>query len=437
MTTSQRLFPIILSCFAAATSLFARSAGAPQGHSGAPGDNVCTACHRSNPDVNSGPGRVTVTFSDGSTYTPGVAKKVTVTITDPNGRRWGFQASPRLASSPNNTGAGQVTPSDGNTQVIGTDGTRQWITHTSEGTRNGTAGPVSFEFNWAPPSSNVGDVDFYVAANAANGNANNQGDFIYTTKATVNPAGATAQRPTIRENGVASAATSNAGVVAGSWVTIVGESFSSATRQWRDSDFVNGRLPTTLEGASVTINGKPAAISYVSPTQFNVQAPDDTATGNVAVVVKNGTGESTPRTVNLQAFSPAFFAFSPQQSKYAASVAPDGSYLGPPALFGADLTTRRARPGETILLFGTGFGPTNPAVPAGQLLSGAPPRLANDVRITIGGMAADVSFAGLSGVGLYQFNVVVPPAVPDGDQAVVATINGVQSPAGIFLAVGR
>ena len=131
MTTSQRLFPIILSCFAAATSLFARSAGAPQGHSGAPGDNVCTACHRSNPDVNSGPGRVTVTFSDGSTYTPGVAKKVTVTITDPNGQRWGFQASPRLASSPNNTGAGQVTPSDDNTQVIGTDGTRQWITHTS------------------------------------------------------------------------------------------------------------------------------------------------------------------------------------------------------------------------------------------------------------------------------------------------------------------
>ena len=436
MTTSQRVLTIFLLCIAAATNVYARSAGAPQGHSAAPGDNVCTACHRSNPDVNSGPGRVTVTFSDGSTYAPGVAKKVTVTITDPNGARWGFQASPRLASSPNNTGAGQMAPSDGNTQIIGTDGTRQWITHTAAGTRNGTTGPVSFEFNWTPPSSNVGDVDFYVAANAANGTGNNQGDFIYTTKATVNPGGASSQRPAIRENGVASAATSNAGVVAGSWVTIVGENFSTATRQWRSDDFVNGRLPTTLEGVSVTINGKPAAIAYVSPTQLNVQAPDDTATGNVAVMVKNAAGESTPRTVNLQAFSPALFAFSPQQSRYAASVAPDGSYLGPPALFGTALTTRRARPGETILLFGTGFGPTNPAVPAGQEFSGAA-RLANDVRITIGGMAADVSFAGLSGVGLYQFNVVVPPAVPDGDQAVVATINGVQSPAGIFLAVGR
>ena len=89
----------ILLTFAAATPSFGRSTGAPQGHSGAPGDLVCTACHTSNPTVNSGPGSVTVTFSDGTTYTLGVAKRVTVTITDPNARRWGFQASPRVSSS--------------------------------------------------------------------------------------------------------------------------------------------------------------------------------------------------------------------------------------------------------------------------------------------------------------------------------------------------
>jgi len=380
-----------------------------------------------------------VTFSDGTTYTPGVAKKVTVTITDPAARRWGFQASPRVAASAQTTGGGQVSPSDGNTQIIGTEGTLQWITHTLEGTRNGTTGPQSFEFNWNPPASNVGDVDFFVAANAANGNGNNQGDFIYTTKATVTPSGASAPKPAIRESGVASAATSAAGVVPGSWVTIVGDNLASTTRMWTAAEVgsANGSpLPTSLDGVSVTINGKAAAISYISPTQINLQAPDDTATGNVNVVVKNVAGESVARTVALQAFSPALFPFGPQQNRYVAGVATDGTYLGPAGLFGSALTTRPARPGETILLFGTGFGLTNPAVPAGQLFSGAA-RLANEARVTIGGMQATVGFAGLSGVGLYQFNVTVPPAVPDGDQAVVVTVNGVQSPSGIFLAVGR
>ena len=55
----------------------------------------------------------------------------------------------------------------------------------------------------------------------------------------------------------------------------------------------------------------------------------------------------------------------------------------------------------------------------------------------IGGVPADVSFRGLSGAGLYQINVVVPPSLADGDREVVTTINGVQSPPGVFLAVGR
>lgn len=415
--------------------LFGRSAGAPQGNTGAPGDNVCTACHTTNA-VNSGPGNVKVTFASGTTYTPGQTQKVTVTITDPNARRWGFQASPRVSSAASSTGAGQVTPSDDNTQIIGTSGTLQWITHTSAGTRNGTTGPQSFEFNWAAPATNLGDVDFYVAANAANGNGNNQGDFIYTTKATLTASTGPAPKPTISDNGVVSAADGRAGIVAGSWLTIYGQNLSGSSRTWRADEFVNNRLPTSLDGVSVTVNGKPAAISFIGAGQINAQAPDDTSTGSINVVVTNAAGESTPRSAQLRQFSPALFRFAPMDNKYVAAVAMDGAYLGPPALFGTTLTTRGARPGETILLFGTGFGPTNPTVPSGQLFSGAA-RLTNDVRITIGGVAADVSFAGLSSPGLYQFNTVVPATVPDGDREVVITIGGVQSPSGAFLAVTR
>jgi uncharacterized protein (TIGR03437 family) len=410
-----------------ASSLLARSAGAPQGVTGAPGDGICTNCHRTNA-LNSGPGKLTITFSDGSTYTPGKAQKVTVKIEDPNAKRWGFEASPRLASD-TTKGGGDISPSDGNTHLAGTSGTLEWITHTSEGTRPGTTGSQTFEFNWTPPATDVGSIDFYVAGNAANNSGDNTGDFIYSTKATV----ASNAKPAISSGGVTSAANTKAGIVSGSWITIYGQSLAGVTRTWRDDEIVNGVLPTSLDGVSVTVNGKPAAISFISPGQINAQAPDDASTGMVAVVVKNAAGESAPAMVNLQQFSPACFQFD---SKNVAAVAPDGTFLGPTGLLGSSVATRPARPGEMILLFGTGFGPTNPAVSAGKAFSGAA-NLANNVRIMIGGVQANVAFAGLSGAGLYQFNVTVPATVADGDQAVTASVGGVDSQAGSTLSVRR
>ena len=246
---------------------------------------------------------------------------MTVKIEDPNAKRWGFEASPRVASD-TTKGAGEISPSDGNTHLAGTIGTLQWITHTSEGTRPGTTGSQTFEFNWTPPATDSGSVDFYVAGNAANNSDDNTGDFIYSTKVTVTPAGATSQMPAISSGGVTNAANAKAGVVAGSWITIYGQNFTTSTRSWRGDEIVNGVLPTSLDGVSVTVNGKPAAISFISPGQINAQAPDDTSTGTVAVVVKNAAGESTPAMVNLQQFSPACFQFD---SKHVAAVAPDGT----------------------------------------------------------------------------------------------------------------
>jgi uncharacterized protein (TIGR03437 family) len=431
MNVRERLIVAGFLVLGGTSSLLARSAGAPQGVTGAPGDGICTNCHRTNA-LNSGPGKLTVTFSDGTSYTPGKQQKVTVKIEDPNAKRWGFEASPRVASD-TTKGAGDISPSDGNTHLAGTSGTLQWITHTSEGTRPGTTGSQTFEFNWTPPATDSGNVDFYVAGNAANNSGDNTGDFVYSTKVTVTPAGATSQRPAISSGGVTSAANAKAGVVAGSWITIYGQNFTTSTRSWRGDEIVNGVLPTSLDGVSVTVNGKPAAISFISPGQINAQAPDDTSTGTVAVVVKNAAGESTPAMVNLQQFSPACFQFD---STHVAAVAPDGTLIAPAGLLGAGVTSRPAKPGETILLFGTGFGPTSPGVPAGKVFQGAA-NLSNNVRITIGGAQADVSFAGLSGAGLYQFNVTVPSTVADGDQSVAASIGGVDSQAGSLLSVRR
>jgi uncharacterized protein (TIGR03437 family) len=75
------------------------------------------------------------------------------------------------------------------------------------------------------------------------------------------------------------------------------------------------------------------------------------------------------------------------------------------------------------MLFGTGFGPTIPAVPAGQVVTEAAP-LASLPKIRIDTLDAEVLYAGLTGAGLYQINVRVPE-VADGDHAVTAETGGV------------
>ncbi len=96
-------------------------------------------------------------------------------------------------------------------------------------------------------------------------------------------------------------------------------------------------------------------------------------------------------------------------------------------------TAQPARPGETILLYGAGFGPTNPPVPSAQLVS-TPAAITNPVQVTMGGMAATVVYAGLVGPGLYQINATVP-ALPNGNAAVVATLGSVSSQTGVSVAV--
>ena len=136
----------------------------------------------------------------------------------------------------------------------------------------------------------------------------------------------------------------------------------------------NGDFPTSLGGTSVTINGKAAYLSLVSPTEINLEAPDDTATGSVPVVVTTTSGSATS-TVTLGRFAPSFALLD---AKHVAGIIPrsDGSgtydggtydVLGPS---GSSLgyPTVGARAGDTIELFGVGFGPT-PSSRQGQLIA--------------------------------------------------------------------
>jgi uncharacterized protein (TIGR03437 family) len=158
----------------------------------------------------------------------------------------------------------------------------------------------------------------------------------------------------------------------------------------------------------VRVNSQPASVYYVSPGQINVLAPEVTADGDAQVTVNNGNGASDALTVPMRRFQPGFFTFP---GEYVAAVHGDGSMV------------ESAHPGEVLLLFGTGFGPTSPALPPAQAVS-SPAPTANPVKIRVHNSSVPVAFAGLISSGLYQFNVTVPD-LPDGDYPVTAEVAGV------------
>lgn len=362
------------------------------GNSGDAG-TPCASCHRVT--LNPSGGKVELILPEGSTYRPGAKQTWTVRITDPDSsKRFGFQLT--VAAGSLSTGANTV---------LGRGGSRPFINHSSSQT--------SYTFDWTPPSSAGAAVGVWVAGLATRGTSNGN---VYTATATLAAAGAV---PTIRTaSGVVNGASFAAPIAPGSWVTIFGENLAPAgvSRIWRADEIVNGQLPLSLEGTKVRINGRDAAIYYVSPGQLNVQAPDDGSRGAVSVEVTTASGTSAPGSVTLQGEAPAFFRFEQNSGKYAAAVHTDGSYVGP-------LGTP-AKPGETILLFGTGFGATEPAVAALKVFEGAAPlKDLGSLHVRIGGREAKVSFAGLSGAGLYQFNVVVPE-LADGEHQLDAEVAG-------------
>jgi uncharacterized protein (TIGR03437 family) len=213
-------------------------------------------------------------------------------------------------------------------------------------------------------------------------------------------------------------------VAPNTWVEIKGSGLSTTSRTWGDSDFVGNKMPTTLDGVSVTMNGENAYVYYISGTQINVLTPSDLAAGTVQVVVNNANGSSAAFPIQAQATSPSFFIFG--SGPYVAATHLNGNLIGPAMLY-PGLTTPAAA-GEQIVLYMNGFGAvTPPVVPGSATQAGTLPTLP---RILIANVPATVTFAGLISPGLYQFNITIAPATPSGDDYINVTYNGTQTALG-------
>ena len=229
-----------------------------------------------------------------------------------------------------------------------------------------------------------------------------------------------------------------ADIAQNAWVSIYGVNLAPANvgagLTWSSApSFAFGEMPTQLQGVSVTVNGKPAYIYFISPAQVNVLTPLDSTTGPVTVEVNNGITTSAAFTANLQAAAPGLLRFG--DGIHIAAEHADYILLGPASMSVPDYTFTPATRGETILLFGDGFG-----LPVTTLMAGSDVQLGalpTWPQVTIGGTAADVQWAGLISPGLYQINVVVPPNAASGDDQVIATYAGASSPTGAMIPVSQ
>jgi uncharacterized protein (TIGR03437 family) len=233
---------------------------------------------------------------------------------------------------------------------------------------------------------------------------------------------------------VVNAASFQPGIVANSWVTIQGTNLAQQTDDWSHA-IVNGALPTSLDGVSVSMGGKPAYLYYITPGQLNVLAPDVSA-GPLTVTVTTPGGASYSFTATASLYGPAFFLWPGSQ---AVATHQDYSYAVKPGTF-AGAATVAAKPGEVLILWGTGFGPTFPAAPVGvsvpasggySTASAPTVTIDNTPAIVYGGALAPGS------AGLYQIAIQVPATLADGDWPIQASIGGALSPTGIVLSVAH
>jgi uncharacterized protein (TIGR03437 family) len=442
---------LLLACLLLPELVFGFSRNPPARRSGVPTDDngtVCTACHRTfvvpNPDTD---GSVTVETAD--TYTPGVAQTIRVTVKHPQALRWGFQLTARRVTNTNDmagsltaTNADTITRCDG---VNGScEGARQFIGHANAPVTAAGVG-FTFTFDWTPPANDVGDIMFYFAGNAADNSGTNAGDRIYTGTKRIrlsSSAGCSNPRPTL--NRILSNATGQPALSPNMLLTITGANLQNAgiSRSAAIGNTGDGFFPKEFSCVAVEINGQRTAILSASPSELVVQAPwiVDPAMHQVTVIANPGRSNELRSDIGLQQSSTVAPAFFTVEGKFVRAALANGTAIGDPAvLTGA----RPARPGEVVVISGTGFGLTDPVWQNGEIvLSEAKVPLA--FTVTLGDTilaASDVQYLGLtvgSISGLQQLRIRIPDNTPDGMIPIKVTLEGGSTQTeGAFLVVQR
>ena len=461
------------------------SGGAPARSSGGgfPGERVCTQCHVG-AEANSGPGTLTLSVGGTTassepdapalTYTPGETIALIVSFEDTTKFRVGFQLTARsgdgcgqpgsLAAGSSDDGSGIKTGSGS----CGPAGTQvEWVTHSAP--RNGSS--ATFAIDWTAPAEDVGAVTIALAVNGADGSRDARNDNIYTLQAVVQPSAAASPiSPMISEGGVSSLGDSDPALTTGApggIAVISGTGFAEMGEGTVGSVGADGKLATNTGGVCVEVNQVRAPVLYADATTVYVQIPAETGLGPAAVqVIGNCDPEpdggqavlSNTAMFEIASVKPALVHVS-ESTAGAVAVHEDFSLVAsePEAEAATEMTAMPAEddaaedssgpemspavPGEVVTLFGTGFGPTDPALASGEIPALSHVLTAESVQLMLGETTIPddhIVYAGATpGVaGLYQLSARIPDAMPAGEHAVSLMVDMQASPAGATIAIG-
>ncbi len=226
----------------------------PPMRSGAPGEETCwtAGCHMTDSgtlfeDSDS----VAIQFPEEAIYRPGVPQMLRLDIDDPMGIVFGFQLSARDGE---NGQAGNLAALDASTSV-NTAGGVQYLGHNLTPNTEGI-----FEFEWTPPSSDIGKIMMYVAGSASSGEGTRTGSRIHL-KAIEVDAAVPPGVPSIADGAAVQSTTFSAeqGFSSNTFGTVFGSDLTDVTLTW-NSAFVDGVAPTSLGGARILYNGEPALL---------------------------------------------------------------------------------------------------------------------------------------------------------------------------------
>ncbi|MCL6506719.1 MAG: hypothetical protein K6T59_06820 [Bryobacteraceae bacterium] len=235
---------------------------------------------------------------------------------------------------------------------------------------------------------------------------------------------------TMTVSNVLNAATFRPGISSNAIFSIFGSGFASRgfSRAVKEADLVNGRFPTVFSCIAVELDGERVPILAVTDVQINAQAPSRPLPDPARVTVIRNPGRPEEirvswEPVRTRPYAPGFFTFD------GVSIAALGVQYDLISHPNRPPYGRYARPGEIVLLFANGFGPTQPSWQSGEITDQIS-WLRDPVTVRIGNMTLrpeDVRYAGLAWgaiSGLYQFNVRIPEETPNGDIPVTIEIGG-------------
>jgi len=179
-------------------------------------------------------------------------------------------------------------------------------------------------------------------------------------------------------------------------------------------------FPLALAQTGLTVNGIPAPVYVVSPTQINAVVPYEVTGTTATFVATVGSSSTNAVTLPLAPTAPGVFSIN-------------ANGLGDGAITHADYSvvskSSPAKPGEVVVVYLTGLGAVSPTVQDGTAAPANPPAtVVALVTATVGGIpVSNIQFNGLSpgSSSLYQLNIQIPPGTPSGPQTLqITTPNG-------------